>query len=60
MGKVRPSASFRDSFQLLAVIGGVLLVYLGLTEPVSSSAQFFMIFIGGATAVADTWFLVRT
>lgn len=68
MRKLKISAKFRDSFQVLAIVGGIFLVleavislkYSQDTRLISDLGRYIRIIIGGATILTDGWFLWKT
>jgi len=59
--KIIPLDATRDLFQVLAIIGGFIIVWITLKSKGLTNAQRAALYLVGiATILADSWFLWRT
>lgn len=62
--KIKVSEKFRNLFQGLAVLGGLILVITSIVVIFRPEELPFLIgfaiFYGSSTIIADSWFLIKT
>ena len=57
---LEPTAQFRAVIQFLAVLGGLLLVFVATRRRITMRYRIIIGLVGGLTAIADALFILLT